>query len=262
MSATQQHDERRAALLALAVFALALVSPRLLGAIPGYTGAVGAWPDAARWLVQPVSWAVLVITGLALAGVPVHAAARELGLAVRPRAAAAALGFALVCSSPMLILGAASGPGDVPALKLAFTAGIWPLAEEVLFRGFALGQLVRRARWRLWSAALVTGGVFGAAHLFNAEVQVHQLPGQLLSIGLIAIGGALFAWLYYRWQLNLWVAIGLHGFMNLWFDAFNMADTPIGSAGVIAARIAVPVIAIVFTEVLRARIRRLCTTAR
>ena len=77
----------------------------------------------------------------------------------------------------------------------------------------------------------------------------HEIPGQLLSIGLIAAGGVVFAWLYYRWRFNLWVAIGLHGFMNLWYALFAVGDTPIGSTWLIAARIAVAAIAITATEI-------------
>jgi membrane protease YdiL (CAAX protease family) len=71
----------------------------------------------------------------------------------------------------------------------------------------------------------------------------------MLSIGLIAAGGVAFAWLYWRWRFNLWVAIGLHALMNLWYEVFAVADTPIGSGWLVAARVAVVAIAITATEV-------------
>ncbi|MHC5003270.1 MAG: lysostaphin resistance A-like protein [Planctomycetota bacterium] len=252
-------DGRRAifAITALVVFALALLSHRLVALVPGYVDAVSGWPDGARWLLQPGRWLALVIVGLAIVGIRPGAAPRELGLIVAPRWIAVALAVALVCSVPMLAVGLLSGlTTPVPRLELLFTAAIWPTAEEILFRGYAFGQLVRRARWNVWVAAIVTGLVFGAVHLLNAEVQIHELPGQLLSVGLIAAGGVAFAWLHYRWRMTLWIVIGLHGLMNLWYSLFAIADTPIGSAWLIAARVAVIAIAITGTELwLRTRDR-------
>jgi len=238
------------ATITLVVFCVALLSHRVVALIPGYAETVHAWPDWLQWLLQPARWMVLVLAGSALAGVRPRGLARELGLAVAPVRVAAALGFALLCSTPMLILGLRCGVSDSAApLDLLYTAAIWPLAEEILFRGYAFGLLVRRSGWNVWAAAAVTAAVFGAVHLLNEEVQVHELAGQLLSVGLIAAGGVVFAWLYYRWRFNLWVAVGLHGLMNLWYALFAMADTPIGSTWLIAARVAVAAIAVASTEV-------------
>lgn len=237
------------AVVALVVFVIALEAHRIVAAIPGYVETVGGWPDPVRWLLSPVRWLVLILVGLAVVGVSPRRAPRELGLAVAPRSALLALGFALVCSGPMLVLGLAGTGGRFDLEPLLIRAAvIAPLAEETLFRGYAFGQLVRRAGWGVWPAALVTGLIFGVVHLFNAEVQAHQLPGQVLSIGLIAAGGIAYAWLFHRWRLNLWIAVGLHAFMNLWYALFDMGTTPIGSAWLIASRVAVVAIAITATE--------------
>lgn len=238
------------ATVTLAVFAVALWSGEILAAIPGYAETVAGWPAIARRLLQPVRWLLLVAAGCAIVGVRWRDIPRELGLLAPPRAIVAAIGFAALCSVPMLALGIASGVSpSADAVDLCLLAGVYPFAEEVLFRGYAFGLLVRRSRWPVWWAMVATGAVFGAVHLLNREVQVHDLAGQLLSIGLIAVGGAAFAWLYHRWRYNLWIAFAIHGLMNLWYDLFDVAETPIGSGWLIAARVAVVAIAIAATEI-------------
>jgi membrane protease YdiL (CAAX protease family) len=242
------------AAVALTVFALALISHRILGAIPGYAETIRSWPEWAQGLLQPLRWVILILLGLIVARIHPREWLRDLGLAVHPWRA---LAFSLVCSVPLLVAGLTGNTRAWNPQGLLFAAGIWPLAEELLFRGYAFGQLCRRGRWNVWAAAVVTGVLFGAVHLLNKEVQVHEIPGQLLSVSIIAAGGIAYAWLFYRWRFNLWIAVGVHGFMNLWYAAFDMAETPIGSTGLIIARIAVVAAAITATEVLvRQRKRR------
>lgn len=144
--------------------------------------------------------------------------------------AARALLFAFLVTSPMLLgpllLGRLSSEIELP--DLLFSAAVWPLAEEILFRGYAFGQLHREGGLGLWSAAILTGAIFGVLHLSQASVQQLPLSGEIGTVLLISVGGILFAWLYTRWNFNLWVPFGLHLFMNLWWSVFDMAENPLG----------------------------------
>ena len=96
--------------------------------------------------------------------------------------------------------------------------------EEVLYRGFIFGLLYRRAGWGFIPAVLVPSLFFGMGHLY----QSHD-PGQAVMIFLVTFAGSVwFAWTYVEWDYNLWVPIGLHFFMNLWWSVFQMGHTALG----------------------------------
>jgi len=103
-----------------------------------------------------------------------------------------------------------------------------PLAEEILFRGFLFWHLMRRAGWPMPVALVVSSVLFGLAHLGTVDDTLwhrHVGAGDLTTfvLGMIeralpyAAGGAVFAWVSYRWK-SLWPAIALHGLMNFWWD--------------------------------------------
>jgi membrane protease YdiL (CAAX protease family) len=109
-----------------------------------------------------------------------------------------------------------------------FGAAIYPFAEEFLFRGYAFHQLHRRAGLNLWIAALIVGIAFGVAHLGSASVKELPLAGEIATVAIISIGGILYAWLFARWNDNLWVPFGMHALMNLWWDLFDVSATALG----------------------------------
>jgi len=80
-----------------------------------------------------------------------------------------------------------SNPAILPLTGLA-TVIMAPLAEEIFFRGFIFGGLVRP--FGLVGAMIASGFIFGAFHIQSADS-----VGLLLPFGLV---GMLFAWLYYR----------------------------------------------------------------
>jgi len=80
-----------------------------------------------------------------------------------------------------------SNPAILPLTGVALVI-FAPVAEEIFFRGFIFGGLVRPLG--IIGAMFVSGFIFGAFHIQNAES-----VGLLLPFGLI---GMLFAWLYYR----------------------------------------------------------------
>ena len=104
----------------------------------------------------------------------------------------------------------------VPTLTTGVVA---PLSEELLFRGYLFLQLYRRAGWSFTAAVATTAVIFSFAHVgtLAGTTSAGHILGEL---GMIAIGGAFYAWLLVRWRDNLWVPIGLHGFMNLSCELF------------------------------------------
>jgi membrane protease YdiL (CAAX protease family) len=121
-----------------------------------------------------------------------------------------------------------------------------PLAEEVLFRGYAFRQLYRRAGWRFLPAVLVTAAVFAIGHVIGQSRQwdAVQLLGTLAITG---IGGLLFAWVLIRWDDNLWVPISVHVFFNLWWELFAVDQGPVGGIAANAGRAAAIALGIALT---------------
>lgn len=85
------------------------------------------------------------------------------------------------------------------------------VAEELVFRGIIAQTLLERygtARAGVWKACLVSGVLFGAAHLSNL---LGSAPfGVLMQCVFAGSLGVLFAAIYFRTG-NLWVLVFLHG---------------------------------------------------
>jgi len=82
-----------------------------------------------------------------------------------------------------------------------------PIAEEIMFRGFLFGSL--RAKYAFWPAAIVTGVLFGAAHL--------QFESNAPLLWIAAIDTFILSCFlcYLREQLgSIWAPIGLHAIKN------------------------------------------------
>ena len=88
-------------------------------------------------------------------------------------------------------------------LVVVLLAGV--LGEEMLFRGYAFQYLVRR--WNEPLTILVSGVVFGSAHLLNDRVQ-------FLGMANTVVWGCLLGYAYARTR-TLWLACGLHFGWNL-----------------------------------------------
>ncbi|MGI8633258.1 MAG: CPBP family intramembrane glutamic endopeptidase [Solirubrobacterales bacterium] len=83
--------------------------------------------------------------------------------------------------------------------------GMAPVAEETLFRGFFHGGLRRSLPF--WSAALMSGGLFGLVHI--GGVEEFTLTAVLSVVPLLAVFGLILAWLYERTG-SLWPPIAMH----------------------------------------------------
>lgn len=245
-------------LLVLGAFVVARYA-LLLRLVAQATGeAASAWPRPlvvaafyASWLVP-----VLVVTA-ALEGWRWRPLPGALGLTAN---AGRGLMLALAATLPMLVGYAflAGGTARVSAPIVVSGALLPGFMEELLFRGFLFGLLFRRARWGFVPAVAVNALAFAAGHLY----QTAELGASLAVFLITLLGGAWFAWLYVEWDECLWLPIGLHVLMNLWWLVFSVGDTAIGGLTANVFRAATIAVTVVATIRRRRRLGRFRLTPR
>jgi membrane protease YdiL (CAAX protease family) len=72
--------------------------------------------------------------------------------------------------------------------------------------------------------------LFGS--LLFAQVHLYQSQNTIELIEIFAItflGSILFAWVYFEQDFNIWGAIFLHFFMNLYWEIFNVSENVSGN---------------------------------
>jgi membrane protease YdiL (CAAX protease family) len=139
--------------------------------------------------------------------------------------------------------------GEHPVLKL-FQSALFPgVMEEVLYRGLLFGLLFRFARWGFIPAALVGAALFGAGHLYQGD----SMGSAAASFAVTAMGAFWFAWLYVEWRNNLWVPIGFHVLMNLYWILFSMGETAVGGTTANIYRIATILLSVALTLIFARR---------
>ncbi|NED61765.1 CPBP family intramembrane metalloprotease [Streptomyces sp. SID10244] len=109
------------------------------------------------------------------------------------------------------------------ALDATMLAVLFPLAEEVLFRGLGFVLLVKivRGPWPL--LALPQALLFGMVHWLGFGG--FDGGGTALFVGaVIALGGFIFAWLDHLDGDTLWCGLVLHVSMNLAWNVFSLDD--------------------------------------
>jgi membrane protease YdiL (CAAX protease family) len=170
------------------------------------------------------------LAGLALlAGVILLFGGREAGPLTRLAGLSAPIGrpliFAAAIFIPATIIAFMIAP-PAAAFSLydqAFLSVIFPVMEEIGFRGLAVGALIRVAGLPFAAAALAPAAVFGVAHIGQGE-SLEEIAGVVAITGL---GGILFGWLFVRWGFNLWPAIFVHVGLNALFGAFDLGENAI-----------------------------------
>ena len=237
-------------LLVVAVFAVAARLQAVLVLVPAYRDLY----DRHRFFVPETLKSLLEIALVALAVVLVHrlrlgAAARELGFR---RPVAWPLVMALLATLPMAVVFffTAGVRPELPAAEIAYLALLSPLAEEVVFRGFAFRQLHRRAGWGFWPSVLVTALVFGLVHVEGGR-SMAQIAGIFL---VTAVGGALFAWLFTVWGDSLAAPFALHAAMNLCWQLFAVGESALAGWLPTALQATTALSAIGITLLLRRRL--------
>lgn len=153
--------------------------------------------------------------------------------------------FGAAASAPMFIGFALTTPIASPlvTVETAYLAGLSPLAEEILYRGFLCGLLYTRGGTPAWAAVGLSGVLFGWSHVdFGASIS--DVLGLLFLTG---FGGLVFGWLFLRWRRNIWVPFFLHGCMNLSWNLFEVGDSALGGWYPFTLQLATTLLAIVFT---------------
>lgn len=148
---------------------------------------------------------------------------------------------ALIFAPAAAIAGVIARPAaDLRLYDQTFLSAIFPVMEEIGFRGLAIGALMRLARWPFLPAALLPAAVFGAVHFGQGE-GLAETAGVVVVTGL---GGLILGWVFVRWDFNLWPAIFAHAGMNALWGVFDLGDNALGGwtgnllrLGVIAAAV-------------------------
>nr|WP_315034987.1 CPBP family intramembrane glutamic endopeptidase [uncultured Chryseobacterium sp.] len=97
--------------------------------------------------------------------------------------------------------------------------------EEIIFRAFLIGTLYRFTRLGFLSSILLGSLLFAQVHLYQSQNTI-----ELIEIFAITFLGSLFfTWVYFEQVFNIWAAIFLHFFMNLYWEIFNVSENVSGN---------------------------------
>lgn len=134
--------------------------------------------------------------------------------------------WALGVFAPVVAVCLAFAPvaADLSAKDFVWPGLIGPIAEELFYRGLAIGVLMRLCGWRFLPAALWPAVFFGVVHIWQGR-------DTLETVGVVAItslGALLFGWLFVRWKFDLWPAAIAHIGMNCTWTIFALGETAVG----------------------------------
>lgn len=159
--------------------------------------------------------------------------------------------WAAVLFVPAVAIAVLSAPvsREFSGLDLFWQGVGFPVIEEVIYRGLAVGALILWAGWRWWAACLLPALLFGLVHAGQGTD-----PGSVAGVvAITGLGGLLFGWLFVRWGFNLWPPILLHVGMNSLWIVFALGETALGGWLGNGLRLAVVAGAIILTLVMTRR---------
>ena len=126
----------------------------------------------------------------------------------------------------LLRIAVAGAKPQINAALVLMSAVASPMSEELLFRGYLFGQLYRRAGWPFWAAALANAVPFVAGHFYQLSGKGWEFVVSVAEVLLLVGVSALFAaWVYVRWEYNLWVLIFIHALLNFYSTTFAINET-------------------------------------
>ncbi|MBH1652822.1 CPBP family intramembrane metalloprotease [Stenotrophomonas maltophilia] len=127
----------------------------------------------------------------------------------------------LPCWRGLAVLGSPNTALTAPDATML--AVLFPLAEEVLFRGLGFVLLVKLVRGPWPLLALPQALLFGMVHWLGFGG--FDGGGIALFVGaVITVGGFIFAWLDHLYGDTLWCGLVLHISMNLAWNVFSLDD--------------------------------------
>ena len=222
------------ALLALMVaFFLTTVEGDILRAL-GVNTWFGAFPYGWPLLRNALTVAILAASFRLIGGVRFQQQWQAVGLA-KPFAAPALFALILFAPAFAIAFGATGLSPDIEGEPLLFGGVVFPVFEELAYRGLAIGVLMLHFRWHFALAALLPSIFFGIGHLYQGD----SLEESLTIAALTAFGSFWFGWIYWKWGFNLWPAIWLHVGLNSAWALFALGDTALGGQLGNAIRLAV-----------------------
>lgn len=183
----------------------------------------GSGPYLLRYLSQYVIWSLAVIICFKALGWKLNEGIGKLGL---KSSFNVGLLWAFLFSLPMLVGFIFSFQFNTNWSSQSIILGsiVTPFFEELFYRGFLFGILLRFAKWPFLLAALFSSMIFGVSHWFQGST----ITQAALAATFTGIGGLWFAWLYRAWNFNLWLVISLHGLMNLYWYLWQVDNTAVG----------------------------------
>ena len=132
---------------------------------------------------------------------------------------------AVISVVPLLLLNLILGTGRIPAVwKMVLASVDAGVQEEIFYRFFIMTLLVwigsflkrdpdeRPAEWVIWASIILSGIIFGWAHI-DQQITGQQISGDALLVLIVNICyGIVLGWLY--WKLGLESAILAHFFID------------------------------------------------
>jgi len=227
----------RTTLVVIVALLLGWIAPTMAQETNWYAQVSAGWVYEVRVLIKPISRMLLILaTAWIFFEIRPGGLVSALGLATREGRLLKGVGLGVLWSLPLLILGMLSGVRDDLNFRSLPYNSLGPgVFEELFFRAFGFGFLVRFANWRLLPAAVLTGIVFSLSHIHLQFVQDMGVGMQLVWLAMLAGAGVFYAWLYARWGFNLWLIMTMHTILDLCWELFMMSANPFGMPGIIGA---------------------------
>lgn len=137
-----------------------------------------------------------------------------------------ATAFSLICTAPMLIGYAIVFDFNTElSLNVFLISGVAAaFFEELYFRGFLYGQVYRYTNFGFIPSVIAGAILFASVHMYQSSDPV-ELAG---IFAVTFLGGLFFAWMYTEWNHNIWVPVGVHFFMNVFWMLFSAGDNALG----------------------------------
>lgn len=128
---------------------------------------------------------------------------------------------ALICTLPMFMGGYFIAGFNRFTVGQVIQNALWAgFSEELVYRAFIAGLLVRLAKWPFIPAALVSAAFFAYGHIYQAQ----SFQEVFLVLFVTSGAGVGFMVFYKMWSWNIWFVVGLHSLMNLSFVIFDIGD--------------------------------------